>query len=59
MALAALILIDDDGPSENAVVLGGLGWVVAIISIILSIMAFMKTKDGIPYRYPFALRLIK
>ena len=26
MALAALILIDDDGPSENAVVLGGLGW---------------------------------
>lgn len=39
--------------------LGGLGWVVAIISIILSIMAFMKTKDGIPYRYPFALRLIK
>ena len=39
--------------------LGGLGWVVAIVSIILSIMAFMKTKDGIPYRYPFALRLIK
>ena len=39
--------------------LGGLGWVVAIISIILSIMAFMKAKDGIPYRYPFALRLIK
>ena len=39
--------------------LGGLGWVVAIISIILSIMAFIKAKDGIPYRYPFALRLIK
>ena len=39
--------------------LGGLGWVVAIISIILSIMAFVKVKDGIPYRYPFALRLIK
>ena len=31
-------------------------WVVAII---FSILAFLKTKDGIAYRYPFAIRLIK
>ena len=27
--------------------------------IVFSILGFMKTKDGIPYRYPIALRLIK
>lgn len=31
----------------------------AIVSIIFSIMGFLKAKDGIAYRYPFALRLIK
>jgi len=31
-------------------------WVVAII---FSIQGFLKAKDGIAYRYPFALRLIK
>ncbi|MBC7403017.1 MAG: DUF4870 domain-containing protein [Microbacteriaceae bacterium] len=31
----------------------------AIISIILSVVAFTKAKDGIAYRYPFAIRLIK
>ena len=31
-------------------------WVVAII---FSIMGFLKAKDGVAYRYPFALRLIK
>jgi uncharacterized Tic20 family protein len=31
----------------------------AIASIILSVIAFTKAKDGIAYRYPFALRLIK
>ncbi|MGV8896146.1 MAG: DUF4870 domain-containing protein [Rhodoglobus sp.] len=31
----------------------------AIISVIFSIMGFLKAKDGIAYRYPFALRLIK
>lgn len=40
-------------------IFGGLGWVVAIVSIIFSILGFLKAKDGIPYRYPFALRLIK
>ena len=32
---------------------------VYIVRIIFSIMAFLKAKDGISYRYPFALRLIK
>ncbi|CAN5183503.1 DUF4870 domain-containing protein [Frigoribacterium sp. UYMn621] len=31
----------------------------AIVSIIFSIMGFLKAKDGIAYRYPFAIRLIK
>ena len=31
-------------------------WVVAII---FSILGFLKAKDGVHYRYPFALRLIK
>lgn len=31
-------------------------WVVAII---FSILGFLKTKDGVAYRYPFAIRLIK
>jgi uncharacterized protein len=39
--------------------LSGLSWVVIILSIIFSIMGFLKAKDGIAYRYPFALRLIK
>ena len=32
---------------------------VYIVRIIFSILAFLKTWDGISYRYPFALRLIK
>lgn len=31
----------------------------AIASIVFSIIAFTKAKDGIAYRYPFAIRLIK
>src|SRR4051812_46196938 len=31
-------------------------WVVAII---FSILGFLKAKDGVAYRYPFAIRLIK
>ena len=27
--------------------------------IVFSILAFIKAKDGIAYRYPFAIRLIK
>lgn len=32
---------------------------IPIVSIIFSILGFIKAKDGIAYRYPFALRLIK
>ena len=33
--------------------------IVGIIGIIFSILGFLKAKDGVAYRYPFALRLIK
>jgi len=39
--------------------ISGLAWVVIILSIIFSIIAFTKTNSGISYRYPFAVRLIK
>jgi len=32
---------------------------VYVVRIVFSILAFLKAKDGIPYRYPFAIRLIK
>ena len=32
---------------------------VYIVRLIFSIIAFTKAKDGVSYRYPFALRLIK
>ena len=33
--------------------------VIGVLSIVFSILGFLKAKDGIPYRYPFAIRLIK
>ena len=33
--------------------------ILGILSIVFSILGFLKAKDGIGYRYPFALRLIK
>ena len=36
-----------------------LWWAVWIVSVVFSIIAFMKAKDGQHYRYPFAIRLIK
>jgi len=32
---------------------------VYVARIVFSILAYLKAKDGIPYRYPFAVRLIK
>ncbi|MBC7590334.1 MAG: DUF4870 domain-containing protein [Salinibacterium sp.] len=32
---------------------------VFVISVVWSVQGFLKTKDGVAYRYPFALRLIK
>ncbi|GAA4381796.1 DUF4870 domain-containing protein [Agromyces bauzanensis] len=36
-----------------------LSWVVWILGVVFSIIAFLKAKDGAHYRYPFAIRLIK
>lgn len=39
------------------------GWLLPlaliVVTIIFCIQGFIKTKDGQPYRYPFAIRLIK
>ena len=31
----------------------------AVLSIVFSILGYLKAKDGVPYRYPFAFRFIK
>ena len=40
-----------------------IGWILPlaiwIVAIIFSIQGFQKAKDGIAYRYPFAIRFIK
>ncbi len=43
-----------------AVFIGALlWWAVWIVSVVFSIIAFLRAKDGNHYRYPFAIRLIK
>ncbi|MBN9240670.1 MAG: hypothetical protein BGO97_13235 [Micrococcales bacterium 70-64] len=37
----------------------GLSWIIWLVGVIFSILAFVKAKDGVAYRYPFAIRLIK
>lgn len=32
---------------------------VYVARVVFSILGFMKSKDGIAYRYPFAIRLVK
>lgn len=34
-------------------------FVIGIAYLVLTIMAAIKANDGLPYRYPFAIRLIK
>ncbi len=34
-------------------------WALWIVSVVFSILAFLKAKEGQHYRYPFAIRLIK
>lgn len=36
-----------------------LWWAFWILSVVFSIIAFLRAKDGNHYRYPFAIRLIK
>ena len=40
-------------------VLSLLAWVVWILGLVFSIIAFLQAKDGKHYRYPFSVRLIK
>jgi len=40
----------------NLSFLGTLLWIAAVV---FSILGFLKAKDGISYRYPFAIRFIK
>ena len=35
------------------------GLALAVVNLILCVMAGMKANEGVEYRYPFALRLIK
>lgn len=39
--------------------LGLLPFAIWVVVVIFSILGFLKAKDGVHYRYPFALRLIK
>ena len=54
--IAVALLIPTLGASS---VFSGLGWVAWLVGAIFSVIAFLKAKDGIAYRYPFAIRLIK
>ncbi|WP_309615690.1 DUF4870 domain-containing protein [Salinibacterium sp.] len=57
ITIAAAYII---GSILTVVVIGFLIMAAAgIVAVIFSIMGFLKAKDGIAYRYPFALRLIK
>ncbi|HEV7611300.1 MAG TPA: DUF4870 domain-containing protein [Steroidobacteraceae bacterium] len=44
-----------------AIVLVGfvLLWILGIVNLVLVIIAAIRVSDGVPYRYPFALRLVK
>lgn len=42
-----------------AIITGPLMFLIWVASIVLFIVAGLKAKDGISYRYPFAIRLIK
>ncbi|WP_234407418.1 DUF4870 domain-containing protein [Microterricola viridarii] len=36
-----------------------LSWLIWLLGVIFSIIAFAQVKDGRGYRYPFAIRMIK
>lgn len=48
------------GSILSIIIIGGfIVLAAAVVSVIFSILGFLKAKDGIAYRYPFAIRLIK
>ena len=46
---------------QSALFTGGIGAVIGplIIWLVMTIIAAMKANEGVAYRYPFTLRLIK
>lgn len=55
-----LLIIYVIGMVLTVILIGALINLVAwVVCIILSIMAALKANEGVAYRYPFALRLIK
>jgi uncharacterized Tic20 family protein len=34
-------------------------WILGIVNLVLVIIAAIRVSDGMPYRYPFSLRLVK
>ena len=42
-----------------AFIQGLIAFALVVVAIIFSIIGFTKAKDGIAYRYPFAIRLVK
>jgi hypothetical protein len=34
-------------------------WILGVVNVVLVIIAAIKVRDGVPYRYPFCLRLVK
>ena len=34
-------------------------WILGLTNLVLVIIAAVKVSDGVPYRYPFCLRLVK
>ena len=48
------------GSILSIIIIGGfIVLAAAVVSVIFSILGFLKAKDGVPYKYPFAIRLIK
>lgn len=55
-----LVIAEIIGYILTIILIGGLVVLaVYVVRLVFSILAFVKAKDGIAYRYPFALRLIK
>lgn len=34
-------------------------WILGVVNLVLVIIAAIRVSDGVPYRYPFCLRLVK
>jgi uncharacterized Tic20 family protein len=34
-------------------------WILGIVNLVLVVIAAIRVSDGVPYRYPFCLRLVK